>query len=231
VPDFLTAPFTGGVAVAPVEVFTRLVIALILGLVVAWVYRHTRSGSEFTSTFPPTLVLLAILIAMVTQVIGDSVARAFSLVGALSIVRFRTVVRDTQDTAFVIFAVVIGMAVGARDPWVAVIGIVVVGGAAFLMRSKPSATPSSSIRPFVLRVRVALGQDLNGEIATEIDAFVSDRQLISVATAKQGMALDASYAVRFRKDKNAEDLVKALNRLEGVQTVELVVRDDAETPP
>ena len=61
-------------------------------------------------------MLLSILIAMVTQVIGDNVARAFSLVGALSIVRFRTVVRDTVDTAFVIFAVAVGMAVGAGHP-------------------------------------------------------------------------------------------------------------------
>ena len=67
---------------------------------------------------------------MVTQVIGDNVARAFSLVGALSIVRFRTVVRDTQDTAYVIFAVVVGMAVGAKNPWVAFIGLGLVGAAA-----------------------------------------------------------------------------------------------------
>ncbi len=64
-------------------------------------------------------MLLAVLIAMVTQVIGDNVALAFSLVGALAIVRFRTVVRDTQDTAFVMLSVVVGMAVGARAPWVA----------------------------------------------------------------------------------------------------------------
>ena len=76
---------------------------------------------------------------MVTQVIGDNIARAFSLVGALSIVRFRTVVRDTQDTAFVIFAVVVGMAAGARDLVVAGIGIVVIGAAAFLMRPKKAA--------------------------------------------------------------------------------------------
>jgi len=229
-PDFLTAPFAGGANVAPLELFIRLVAALLLGLIVAAVYRHTRSGSEFTASFPPTLVLLAILIAMVTQVIGDSVARAFSLVGALSIVRFRTVVRDTQDTAFVIFAVVVGMAVGARDPWVALIGIGVVGAASFLMMSKPSAMPSASLTPFVLHVRVALGHDLNGPMAAELDAYLSDRRLISVGTAKQGMALDASYAVRFRKDKRAEDLVKALNRIDGVQDVELVVRDEVGTP-
>lgn len=229
-PDFLTAPAVDGAAVAPLEVLIRLLAALVLGMVVAWVYRHTRSGSEFTASFPPTLVLLAILIAMVTQVIGDSVARAFSLVGALSIVRFRTVVRDTQDTAFVIFAVVVGMAVGARDPWVALIGIAVVSAAAFMMMSKPSATPSSSLTPFTLHVRIALGHDLNGPMATELDSFLSDRRLTSVGTAKQGMALDASYAVRFRKGKSAEELVKALNRIDGIQAVELVVRDESTTP-
>ena len=224
----LLAPFNTVGPPVPV-VLTRLVMAVVLGFLVSLVYRWARS--EPASSFTTTLVLLTPLIAMVTQVIGDNVARAFSLVGALSIVRFRTVVRDTQDTAYVIFAVVVGMAVGARnDPWVAVIGIAVVSAAAFLMMSKPSATPSSSLTPFTLHVRIALGHDLNGPMAGELDTFLSDRRLVSVGTAKQGMALDASYAVRFRKGKNAEDLVKALNRIEGIQAVELVARDEAPTP-
>jgi hypothetical protein len=111
-PDFLKDPFINGPDIAPLGVLVRLCLALVLGGVVAWIYRRTRKSAEISSSFPVTLVLLAILIAMVTQVIGDNVARAFSLVGALSIVRFRTVVRDTQDTAYVIFAVVVGMSVG-----------------------------------------------------------------------------------------------------------------------
>ena len=83
----------------------RLLLALALGLAIAAIYRRARPMNEEAESFTVTLVLLTILIAMVTQVIGDNVARAFSLVGALSIVRFRTVVRDTQDTAFVIFSV------------------------------------------------------------------------------------------------------------------------------
>src|SRR5262245_1346418 len=124
-PDFLKTAFGEGPNVLPGQVFVRLVVALILGGVVALIYRYTRKSSEIVSSFPVTLVLLSVLIAMVTQVIGDNVARAFSLVGALSIVRFRTVVRDTQDTAYVIFAVVVGMAVGAADLWVGIIGIAV----------------------------------------------------------------------------------------------------------
>src|SRR6187402_859833 len=119
-PDFL------GVAAAtpdPLAVIViRLIVATVFGAAVAFVYRRTRRMPA--SSFTITLVLLAILIAMVTQVIGNNVARAFSLVGALSIVRFRTVVRDTQDTAYVIFAVAVGMAMGANHPLVAVIGIV-----------------------------------------------------------------------------------------------------------
>src|SRR5215510_9600548 len=131
-PEFLTSAFTNGPQIAPRDVLVRLLVALVLGALVAGIYRRTRKSAEISSSFPVTLVLLAVLIAMVTQVIGDNVARAFSLVGALSIVRFRTVVRDTQDTAYVIFAVIIGMAVGAKSLWVAFIGICVVGVAAYL---------------------------------------------------------------------------------------------------
>jgi len=225
-PDLLIFTLTSP-AISPLEVVTRLLLALALGAVVAWIYRHTRGGSEFSATFPGTLVLLAVLIAMVTQVIGDSVARAFSLVGALSIVRFRTVVRDTQDTAFVIFAVVVGMAVGARDPLVAAIGIGVVGLAAFLMKARPSSA-GASLTPFVLTVRMAAGHDLNESAGAVLDAHLNDRRLLSIGTARQGMAIDTSLAVSFRKDKTADDLVKALNRIDGVQSVALTARDGTE---
>src|SRR6266436_4835000 len=142
-PDFLKSPFVNGPNVAPLDVLFRLLAALVLGGLVAWIYRRTRKSTEVAASFLVTLVLLSVLIAMVTQVIGDNIARAFSLVGALSIVRFRTVVRDTQDTAYVIFAVVIGMAVGARNPWVAVIGLLIIGLAAFVMMTRAELRSSS----------------------------------------------------------------------------------------
>src|SRR4051794_33844288 len=121
---------------SPVELIWRIGVAFIFGFVVALIYRGTHRSEPIAPTFPRTLVLLSILIAMVTSVIGDSVARAFSLVGALSIVRFRTVVRDTQDTAFVIFAVIVGMAAGANHLWVAIIGTGVISAAIFVLRPR-----------------------------------------------------------------------------------------------
>jgi hypothetical protein len=231
-PDFLTAPFGSGPAAAPLLVLVRLVGALALGGVVAFVYKRTRPPDEAAPSFTATLVLLAVLIAMVTQVIGDNVARAFSLVGALSIVRFRTVVRDTQDTAYVIFAVAVGMAVGANNPWVAVAGIGVVALAAFIMRTRPEAPPVAAGEiPFLLSVRLGLGHDVHTLLSGTLDAHTGRRHLVSMATARQGMAVDVAYQTTLRTDRSADDLVKALNRIEGVQSVTLqrVESDEAKT--
>jgi hypothetical protein len=170
-------------------------------------------------------VLLAVLIAMVTQVIGDNVARAFSLVGALSIVRFRTVVRDTADTAFVIFAVVIGMAVGGNNLPVAVTGLVIVAAAAYWMGSRGPVTTASDA--YELRVRAGLGRDLDSLIGPALGAHVVEHRLESLATARQGMSLEASYRVRLREGGSASELVKALNRIDGVQSVELAAASEA----
>ena len=232
-PDFLTGPLADGPALAPLLVLLRLLGALVLGGAVAVVYRRTRPAAEVAASFTTTLVLLAILIAMVTQVIGDNVARAFSLVGALSIVRFRTVVRDTQDTAYVIFAVAVGMAVGASAPWVAVAGIAVVALAALLMRTRPdpAAAAAGGGIPFLLHVRVGLGHDVRTLLAGPLDTHTGGRHLLSMATARQGMAVDVSYRTMLRTERSADDLVRELNRIEGVQSVTLqrVEPEEAQT--
>jgi hypothetical protein len=198
-------------------VLGRLIAASLLGGIVALIYTRTRPVRE-ESSFTVTLVLLSILIAMVTQVIGDNVARAFSLVGALSIVRFRTVVRDTRDTAFVIFSVAVGMAVGSSHPAVALNGILVVGVVAVVMSRRSAATASD---PYLLQLRISLGHDAETLLRAALDAHVRDRRLVSMATARQGMALEVAYRATLGSDSSAGELVKALNRLEGVQSVTL----------
>jgi uncharacterized protein DUF4956 len=203
-------------------IVTRLAIALVLGRIVAAVYRRSRPMGDEAESFVVTLVLLTVLIAMVTQVIGNNVARAFSLVGALSIVRFRTVVRDTQDTAYVIFAVAIGMSMGANDPAVAVCGLVVVSLAAFLLRSRNGTVlPGRGDYPFALNVRLALGKDADAVLGSTLDEFLSARRLTSAATARQGMSIDMVYAAALRGGRSAAELVNALNRIDGVQAVSL----------
>src|SRR4051812_29335138 len=111
--DWLTSTSVSESDVPIPQLIFRLMLSLALGWLVTWIYRWAKPARRETLAFNTTLVLLCVAIAMVTQVIGSNAARAFSLVGALSIIRFRTVVQDTRDTAFVIIAVVVGMAVGA----------------------------------------------------------------------------------------------------------------------
>ncbi len=216
-PEFLRGELQA--AGGPLIVLARLVGSMLLGGVVAWIYQRTRPASETSSSLSVTLVLLAILIAMVTQVIGDNVARAFSLVGALSIVRFRTVVRDTVDTAFVIFAVAVGMAAGAGHPSVALSGIAVVGAAAWFMKWRQTAVESEIT--YLLQIRVGLGHDVESVLAPALSAHVRSRRLVTMSTAKQGMAIEATYRIELDKEPSAGELVKALNRIEGVQSVSI----------
>ena len=215
-PELFSSSFANNWNVTPGYVAIRLVVALAMGGAIAWIHHRTDTGGDRGMSFPTTLVLLCVLVAMVTQVIGDSVARAFSLVGALSIVRFRTMVRDTKDTAFVIFSVVVGMAIGARNLWLAAIGLAVVG-TAVLAISRFTRTRTEP--PFVLRIRVGLGNDFDQLLGGAFGEFLLGRRLMSVSTAKLGAALNVVYEARLRSGATAEELVKALNRVDGVQDV------------
>src|SRR5262245_17942695 len=121
----------GGAAVGELSlsvVALRLAIAILVGLVVAAIYGAVqRRPARESLSFLMTLVLLTVLVAMTTVGVGSDVPRAFSLVGPLAIVRFRTIVEDTRDTAFVIFAVVAGMAIGAGHYAICLLGVPAVG--------------------------------------------------------------------------------------------------------
>lgn len=210
------------------EVAVRIGLAVLAGVAVAGIYRGTRPKAYVTPSFPITLVLLSGLISMVTQVVGTNVAMAFSLVGALSIVRFRTVVRDTEDTAFVIFAVVVGMSVGAHNLMVAVTGLAIMGVTVFLMKLRRRAPAAVDEARYQVTVRVGVGHDVESLLAPALDEILTRRQLVSIGTVKQGMSVEVAYSGALREGQKPESLVKSLNRLDGVQSVDLVRQ---ATPP
>jgi hypothetical protein len=220
-PDWLMNSLAAGQELDWWVLCYRLGLAFVLGIAVAAIYWAThRRDESLASSFIATLVLLAILIAMVTQVIGDNIARAFSLVGALSIVRFRTVVEDTRDTAFVIFAVIVGMAVGAGHLAVALVGLPVVGLAAVLTspRRRNAGAPSGV---WNLTIRIGLGPVPGELLDSALREHFEEADLVATSTGRQGAALDLSYRVRLRGTTSPAAIAAALNRLEGVQSVEL----------
>lgn len=220
-PDWLRGGFQKDDKVVVAEVALRLAMAFALGCIVAGVYRltHGRRGTQSTGLLA-MLVLLTVLIAMVTLAIGNSVERAFTLVGALAIVRFRTVVEDTRDTAFVIFAVGVGMAVGAGLLTIPLLGIPFAALAAFLFRPR-NGRSSDAPTEFTLTVRVGTGHDPESLLHEPCGKRLAQRRLAAMATARQGAAIDLTYVVRLRTEDDATALVAELNRLQGVQSIEL----------
>ncbi len=208
----------------PKVIAARLLLALAFGALVAAIYKWARKNLETTSSFPMTLVLLCVLIAMVTQVIGDNIARAFSLVGALSIVRFRTVVRDTKDTAYVILAVIAGMSAGAGNLWVAALGLAAVSLAEFLasLRQQDATTIE-----YTVKLRAAESQPWDEILRRQLQgpagqpAAAEKIELISVI--KNG-AYEAKYRLRVPPSTRLADLANRLALLEGVECAQVQLR-------
>ena len=99
-----------------------VLMAFILGQAIAWTYAYTHSGLSYTRSFTQSLVVLTLIVALVMMVIGNNIVTAFGLIGALAIIRFRNVLKDTRDTVFVFLVLVIGMAVGSGKFMTAVVG-------------------------------------------------------------------------------------------------------------
>lgn len=206
---------------SPAVLATRLAAAIGCGLAVAWIYRATRGPGRTTASFPGTLVMLCVLIALVTQVIGGNVAMAFSLVGALSIVRFRTVVQDTKDTAFVIFAVVVGMAVGAGQLPVALAGTVATGLVSWLVRDRADARGRTDQRRFEIRVRIDPDMAAEPDVLATLARHDPAARCIAAGTAKKRTAVRVVYAVQAPKGISPAMLTGELAALAGVQGVDV----------
>ncbi len=225
-PDWLTSSFSSGKIYSLRDIIVHTLVAVACGMFVALIYRlsHGRHKKD-PFQLQATLMIMTILIALVSMVIGDSVALAFSLVGALSIVRFRTVVDDTRDTAFVIFAVIVGMACGIGQIFIPMVGIPIVGVVAIaLSRNGGSKTsrPTKAVTPPQSKLLVRLG--LGHEPAVLEDCFsrhFKSHQIISVETARQGAAIDLNYRGELINRAAMAEFVTELNRIEGVQSVEL----------
>ena len=97
--DFGLTDLSGTFSV--LDVLLALGLALVCALVVAWTYRATHRNISYSQSYVQTLIILGMLIALIMLVVGSNIARAFALVGALSVVRFRNAIKETRDVGFI----------------------------------------------------------------------------------------------------------------------------------
>ena len=197
-------------------IILNLILAFGLGLVIATVYRWTADLAENAMT--DALIILCMLIAVVMVVIGDSVARAFSLVGALSIIRFRTVVQDARDIAFVFFSLAVGMAIGAGNPPVAVIGTFLIS--VVIIGLHRWHTTGSNDGEFLLTLQEPLESEHQQSYEPIFSEQVVTSQLIDQRTTKSGTA-ELRFYVKLKDPKSWTGFAQELSALENITNVRL----------
>jgi len=123
----------GTFTASAMEVLMRLLLAFVLGQVLAWVYYATHTGMSYSRNFVQSLVIICVVVAMVMAVIANSLVTAVGLIGALAVIRFRNILKDTRDIAFVFCVLAVGMACGAGRLAVAVLGTLLLAAIAWYL--------------------------------------------------------------------------------------------------
>lgn len=224
--SLLNATSTVGILTTS-TIIINIVLTFLLTLIIALVYRKTHKGLSYSQSFVFTLILLGVLICIVMMVIGNSLARAFGALGAFSLIRFRTAVKDTKDTAFVFFAVAIGMAVGTENYTIAVLGVVLVS----LIILGLTRMNFGSIRKYDYILTFLTNTDKAGEGVTKpvFEKYLRTFNLLNVSAKEYGRILEMTFNVRFFKEEEKDKFVGELNTIEGIDEVGLVTaKNDIE---
>jgi uncharacterized membrane protein YhiD involved in acid resistance len=202
------------------DVVFVIVLSFLLSLVIGWVYQNTYRGVSYTQSYVHTLILLTMVVSIVMLVVGSNIARAFSLVGALSIVRFRNAVKDTRDVGFIFYAMAIGMAIGSRFYLLGVISTFVI---AFLWWGMSTTNLyAKDTREQILKVRLPGDMRYETLFDTVFARFLKRYNLISVETVQAGTQTELIYGVELKKQDDAQDLLSELRRLNDNNKVSLL---------
>ena len=134
VDDFFELSFRNiGTDINLLDVFLVLFWSIFLSIIIAITYRGTHRGISYSQNFTQNLVIIGCVVAIVMLIVGTNIARAFTLVGALSIIRFRTAIKDPKDVGFIFFVMVVGMACGTKFYPVAIITTFIICGLIYFM--------------------------------------------------------------------------------------------------
>jgi uncharacterized membrane protein YhiD involved in acid resistance len=218
---------TGGIVDYSLQtVLLNLVSTFVLSFVIAYVYKATHKGLSYSQSFVFTLVVMSIVVTLVMMVIGNSLARAFGLLGAFSIIRFRTAVKDPKDTAYIFFALAVGMAVGTNNYQIAIAGTIFVLAIMFVL----DKINFGSIRKHdYLLSFVVSHEDENVSFESPFKSHLKNSLLLNINSKQDGKASEMTYHVSFVDEKNKEQFVKELSGVMGVTRVHLITsREDVE---
>ena len=189
-----------------------LVLAFCLGLFIFMVYKKTFSGVMYSSSFGVTLVALTMITTLVILAVTSNVVLSLGMVGALSIVRFRTAIKEPLDIAFLFWSIAVGIVLAAGMIPLAVIGSVVIGIVLLVF-----ANQKSHVNPYIVVIRCA--DHASETNALEFLNAQTQRCVVKSKTAQKG-EVELNLEIRLKSDNT--DFINTLADMAGVHSAVLV---------
>jgi hypothetical protein len=206
------------------DIAIALSLSFFLSAMIGWVYRFTHRNVSYSQSYVQTLVILGMLIALIMLVVGSNIARAFALVGALSVVRFRNAIKETRDVGFIFLVMGVGMAAGTRFYTLAIIAAVVISLIILVMyRFNWFA---SNVQRQVVKVQVPPDGNYTEHIQDVLIAQTTEFELISMESIRGGALTELMYTVRLKKGAEPGELIAALGERTGGQRVTVLTGYD-----
>ena len=211
----------------PSEIIINSLISFVLGLVISFVYKKTHRGLSYSQSFVVTNIFIAVIVCMVIMIIGNNLARAFALVGALSIIRFRTVVKDTKDTAYIFWSLAVGMAAGTGSYFLALAGTVIITFIAIILYVTNYGSIYKS--EFILQFRSKNDNDKKNEYNNIISNYTKSSKLLNVESSGDNKSLKLSFDVVMKEDKPYDQFVTDLSNIQGLtEVIVIAAKNDVD---
>lgn len=197
----------------PIEtVVMVLLIAFLVSLIIYLTYKNTYSGVMYNPRFNLSLIMITMITTIVMVVIGSNISVSLGMVGALSIIRFRTAVKDPRDTAFIFWCVVSGLACGTQNYTIVLAGSLFICLILFMFKRF-----AMNDNKYVLIVK---GSKFDSD---DVDKILQDSKNDYKCKGKyiNKTNVELIYDIKFKKNKN-EVLISSIKGIDGVDVVNLV---------
>ncbi len=203
------------------EIFMHIIVATVIGFCIYISYHISHVGTIYSKKFNVSLVMLTILTATVMTVIGNNVALSLGMVGALSIVRFRTAIKDSRDTAYIFWTIIVGICCGVGDYLVAGIGSAVV----FVVMLVLGAIKNDN--RILLVIRGSRVEDLKIE-GVIFDYYQHKANLRAKNTSKDSVEYiyELTKKVYNKALLDHDSITEALYKIKNIDYVNVVVQND-----
>jgi uncharacterized membrane protein YhiD involved in acid resistance len=206
------------------SVLLSLLLAFVLGQVLAWVYYFTHSSLSYSKSFVQSLIVITLVISLVMTTISGSFVIAVGLMGALSLIRFRNIIKDTRDITFLFCAVTIGMACGSRRYAIAIIGTI--GLCLVLLYLHWANFGMYHSYNAFLRFTLRGAIDPNHPLLQTLGRFCRTSTLISSnSSGVEDDSTDYAYQLSLRTMTKNEMLLSEIHKIDGIYNVSMTTQE------